>query len=109
MINMEELAVVTGDCQEMLKTILGMYVESHFQDFALMESYVSNNDPAALFSCSHTLKGTLETMCEQDAVPMLETVEQCSKQGKLPDAELMAQLTTSLQQINSQIESYLAA
>ncbi|WP_026972402.1 Hpt domain-containing protein [Aliagarivorans marinus] len=108
MINMEELAVITGGNKTIMETILNMYLETHSQDHALMLDHIANSDSGSLFSCSHTLKGTLQTMCENETVQMLEVIEKDSREGSLPDDQLMQQVVSSLKEINNQIETYLA-
>ncbi len=108
MIDIDELSLMTGGDADILEQIIQMYMEEHANDDDKLRTQLSNGDCESMFHTVHTLKGALCSMCEKDAVEILEIIEAQTKRGELPEEEVLEQANSKLLAVRNQLQAQLA-
>jgi HPt (histidine-containing phosphotransfer) domain-containing protein len=100
------LANLDGDI-ELLREIAGIYLESYGNEIARISAAIAAADASAVYTLTHTLKGSAGNFGATELIAAARAIEQQSRQGRLDAVaadfeqlrELLEQLAAELREL----------
>lgn len=108
MINIEMLVDMFDGNTDVVKAVFEQYLSDNQEINARIDSQFEQNQLEALFDTMHSLSGSLSNICETDIVATIKEVEMASRQGNKSNSESIEQIKIELDNINQQMQDYLA-
>lgn len=107
MIDFQALHEYFDHDEDTIQVIFMTYAEEYIDAPHKLTTLYQTKNWEQLFHLTHSLRGTLASFCEKDAVPLLESIEQKTKNNIPPDVSEMAELIHCLEVVNRQIKETL--
>ncbi|PSW15562.1 hypothetical protein C9J01_00650 [Photobacterium rosenbergii] len=96
------MEAMDGDV-DMMSMIIELYNVEHGNDVELITELYNNQKIDELYQATHSLKGVLLTLCEDQVSIRLEAIEQLCKKGELPERAIIDNMLDEMLKVNEQI------
>ena len=106
--NIELAKSSTDDCIEDLQELLEIWLRQSQILLKEIRTSLLNRDSAMLRQAAHTLKGSLQILCAENAAKVALGLEYAGRDQRVDDgAALLVELESELDQIRPKIEEFL--
>ena len=106
--SVEQAMSSTDDCIEDLQVLLEIWLRQSQTLLKEIRSSLLNRDSAMLRQAAHTLKGSLQILCAENAAEAALGLEYAGRDQRVDDgAALLAELESELDQIRPKVEEFL--
>lgn len=107
MIDFQALNEYFDHDEDTIQIIFMTYAEEYIDAPHKLTTLYQTKNWEQLFHLVHTLKGTLASFCERDAVPLLDSIERKTKNNTSPNVSEITELIHCLEMVNQQIKETL--